>query len=219
MDVIEGRAVRIESAGPSLEGILHLPPGEPPFPGVVICHPHPQFGGEMYNNIVGALVRAALGVGAAALRFNFRGVGESDGSYDGGKGEVDDVRAGLEFMRSQPEVDGGRVALAGYSFGANMAVLAADRRDDIAALVLVSAPIQRGERVENELRCPTLFIAGDRDQYVDAPLLVEYAPQFGPDITVEVLSGVDHFWWGSDDRLIEIVSGFLLRHIMDSEAR
>ena len=65
MDVIEGRAVRIESAGPALEALLHLPEGEPPFPGIVVCHPHPQYGGEMHNNVVGALVRASLSSGVA----------------------------------------------------------------------------------------------------------------------------------------------------------
>ena len=111
--VIEGRALTHRERRAALEALLHLPDGEPPFPGVVICHPHPQFGGDMYNNVVGALVRAALGVGVAALRFNFRGVGESEGAYDDGNGEPDDVRAALDFMRSQPEIDPKRVGPRG----------------------------------------------------------------------------------------------------------
>jgi alpha/beta superfamily hydrolase len=219
VDVIEGRAVRIESAGPALEGLLHLPSGQPPFPGIVICHPHPQFGGEMHNNVVGALVRAALGCGVAALRFNFRGVGASEGSYDGGAGERDDARAALDFLRSQAEIDASRVALAGYSFGANVAIAVADRRDDLSALISVSAPTQRGPKVEVRLLCPALFVMGDRDQYGDSELLLEYREQLGDDVTVEVLPGVDHFWWGSDGRLIEIVSGFLREHMMVEEVR
>jgi alpha/beta superfamily hydrolase len=219
VDVIEGRALRIEGEGPALEALLHLPEGEPPFPGVVICHPHPQFGGEMHNNVVGALVRAAIGSGIAALRFNFRGVGESEGSYDNGIGERDDARAALEYLRSRPEIDNSRVAIGGYSFGATVAVAVTDGRDDLSALISVSDPTKRGPKVAIYLKCPALFVVGDRDQYCDADLLLEYRHQMGDDVTVEVLPGVDHFWWGSDGRLIEIVGGFLRQHMMVGEAR
>jgi len=209
--VIPGRALRIESDGPTLEAMLHLPEGEPPFPGVVICHPHPQYGGDMYNNVVGALVRAVTGVGAAALRFNFRGVGASEGAYDAGAGETDDVLAALGALRSQPEVNADRVALAGYSFGAMVMLRAASDRDDLAAVVSVANPTQRGPKVEIHMLAPTLFVVGDRDQYCDGQLLLEYREQIGNDVTVEIVRGVDHFWVGSDDRLIDIVQRFLKR--------
>ena len=211
MGVIPGRALRIESDGPTLEAMLHLPEGEPPFPGVVICHPHPQYGGDMYNNVVGALVRAVTGVGAAALRFNFRGVGASEGAYDAGAGETDDVLAALGALRSQPEVNADRVALAGYSFGAMVMLRAASDRDDLAAVVSVANPTQRGPKVEIHMLAPTLFVVGDRDQYCDGQLLLEYREQIGNDVTVEIVRGVDHFWVGSDDRLIDIVQRFLKR--------
>jgi alpha/beta superfamily hydrolase len=207
--VIQGRAVRIESEGPALEGLLHLPEGDPPFAGVVVCHPHPQMGGDMYNNVVGALVKAVNGAGAAALRFNFRGVGESEGAYDNGEGEKDDARAALGALRSQPEVDAGRIALAGYSFGAMISFRVAYTRDDLVAVVLVSNPTKRGTKVEAQIPAPTLFVTGDRDPYCDGQLLLEYREQIGPDVRVEIVPGVDHFWWGSDGRLIDIVSGFL----------
>lgn len=216
MDLIEGRALRIEGEGPALEAMLHLPEGSPLFPGVVICHPHPQFGGEMHNNVVGAVVRAALGTGIAALRFNFRGVGASEGTYDGGRGEQDDARAALATLRSQPEVDSGNVALAGYSFGSTVALNVAGGRDDLSALVAVSCPTHRGAEVPVRLKCPALFIAGDRDQYVDTERLREYR-ELGDEVTVEVLEGVDHFWWGSDGRLIEAVGGFLREHMVKGQ--
>lgn len=214
MEVIAGRALRIESEGPSLEGLLHLPAGEPPFPGIVICHPHPQFGGEMHNNVVGALVRAASGAGIAALRFNFRGVGGSEGSYDGGNGEQDDARAALHALRSQPEIGPERAALGGYSFGATVTLNVASGRDDLSAVVAVSSPTVRGDKVDIHLKAPALFVTGDRDQYVDHDLLLEYRDQLGNDVTVEVLEGVDHFWWGSDGRLIETVGAFLRKHLV-----
>jgi uncharacterized protein len=213
MGVIPGRALRIESEGPTLEALLHLPEGEPPFPGVVICHPHPRYGGDMYNNVVGALVRAVTGVGAAALRFNFRGVGESEGDYDEGRGEQSDVLAALAALRSQPQVEWDRVAIAGYSFGAYVMLNTMSNRDDVRAIISVANPTQRGPKVEIHLEPPTLFVVGDRDQYSDGELLREYADQIGPAVTVEIVPGVDHFWAGSDDRLTDIVQAFL-RHTL-----
>jgi alpha/beta superfamily hydrolase len=214
--VIAGRALRIESDGPTLEALLHLPESEPPFPGVVICHPHPQMGGDMYNNVVGALLKAANAAGAAALRFNFRGVGESEGAYDNGVGERDDVLAAIDALRAQPEVDAGRVGVVGYSFGAMVALSAASGRDDLGAVVAVSNPTKRGPRVEIKMLAPTLFVTGDRDQYCDGELIKEYRTEIGDDVSVEIVPGVDHFWWGSDDRLIEIVRGFLVKHLISS---
>jgi alpha/beta superfamily hydrolase len=208
----ERREVTVTSGGLKLEGLLHLPE-QTPAPGVVVAHPHPQYGGDMYNNVVQAVCEAVLSVGAVALRFNFRGVGSSEGEYTGGEGEKDDVAAAVEYLRGLPEVDGGCLALAGYSFGAMVAVKAASGRDDLAAVVSVANPTQRGPKVEIHLLMPTLFITGDRDPYCDGALLEEYRTQIGPDVTVKIMPGVDHFWVGSTDRLKEEVGGFLREHL------
>jgi alpha/beta superfamily hydrolase len=173
----------------------------------------------MYNNVVGALIRACLDTDVAALRFNFRGVGDSEGSYDDGKGEQDDIVAALEHLRERPEIDFTRIVLAGYSFGAMVALRVASGREDLAAVVAVSNPTVRGPKVEVYLRAPTLFVTGDRDQYCDGALLTEYREQLGDDVTVEVLPGVDHFWWGSDGRLMETVSAFLRTKLAPQAAR
>jgi alpha/beta superfamily hydrolase len=214
--MIEQRqAVTFESESLRLEGMLHLPDpakqarAAPTMAGVVVAHPHPQYGGDMYNHVVQALCEAALSVGAAALRFNFRGVGSSEGAYDAGKGEKNDMSAAIEYLRGLPEIDAGRVAVAGYSFGATVALSAAHEREDLAAAVLVASPTQRGPKVEVRLPMPTLFITGDRDPYCDGALLEEYRQQLGPDVTVEIVRGVDHFWVGSTERLEESVAAFL----------
>jgi uncharacterized protein len=207
------REVSFESEGLKLEGLLHLPP-DTPSPGIVVAHPHPQYGGDMHNIVVNALCEAALSVGAAALRFNFRGVGFSQGAYDNGDGEQRDIGAALDFLRSLPDIGGRPVALAGYSFGAMVAVRYAHERIDLAALVSVANPTQRGPRLELQLKVPTLFITGDRDKYCDGELLKEYREQIGPDVTVEILHGVDHFWVGSTDRLKEAVAPFLQQNLL-----
>ena len=208
MDVIAGRDVAIPAGDITLEGLLHLPDGAGPFPGLVVCHPHPQYGGDMYNNVVGALVRAALDSGFAALRFNFRGVGESEGTHTGGQTEPDDVKAACAFLAGQPEIDSERVALAGYSFGAAMALLAAADVSP-AGLALVSLPTITGALSPPDGAFPLLLVSGDRDEYSDTAALARLAEAAGDRARLEVMPGVDHFWSGSDDRLIETVSGFL----------
>jgi hypothetical protein len=211
VDVISGRALRVESDGPTLEAFLHLPEGEPPFPGVVVCHPHPAMGGDMDNNVVGAVVRAAFGAGVAALRFNFRGAGESEGEYSGGEEEPADVRAALAAMRAQPEIDPGRVGLAGYSFGAAMAFRVAAAGDELACLLGVSLPTPLGTLVGMRTSAPVLLTTGDRDQYSDVSELTLLKVSLGEGAALEVVPGADHFWQGYAARLIEITGGFLQR--------
>ena len=206
------REVVFEVDGLKLEGLLHVP-AVTPAPGVVVAHPHPQYGGDMYNAIVQALCESALSVGAAALRFNFRGVGFSEGQYDEGVGEQRDLASAIDYLRSVPEVDGGRVAVAGYSFGALVALRLANGREDLAAVIAVSNPTLRGPKVEIHLPVPALFITGDRDQYCDGALIQEYRIEIGPEMTVEIVPGVDHFWGGSTDRLKETVGAFLAKHL------
>lgn len=214
MDVIPGRGLRIESDGPALEALLHLPEGATPFPGIVLCHPHPLYGGDMYNNVTGAIVRAATGVGVAALRFNFRGVGESEGRYAGGDGEQDDVRAALGSLRAQPEVDAERVALGGYSFGAVMAFRVAAAGGQLASLLGVSLPTPLGNLAGMHASAPVLMTSGDRDEYSEIGVLAEFKASLGEQAELVAVPGADHFWWGSADRLIEITGGFLQRTLL-----
>ncbi len=214
MDVIAGRDVTFPCGDITLQGLLHLPDGDPrsqlagPFPGVVVCHPHPQYGGDMYNNVVGALVRAALEDGFAALRFNFRGVGESEGAHAAGHAEPHDVKAACALLAAQPEIDSSRIALAGYSFGAAMALLASA---DVApsGLALVSLPTIAGEVSPPDGDFPLLLVSGDRDEYSDTAALARLAEATGGRARLEVIPGVDHFWAGSDDRLTATAATFL----------
>jgi hypothetical protein len=159
------------------------------------------------------LARACLDSGIAALRFNFRGVGVSEGSYEGGVGELNDVGAAVDYLKVQPRIDSGRVVLAGYSFGATMALRHAADSPGLAAVVAVSPPTGAGPFNGIFIEPPLLLVAGDRDEYCDTGVLASYREQLGRDVQLDVLPGVDHFWWGSDDRLAEVVTGFIAGHV------
>ena len=130
--------------GTRLEALLALP--ESPRAGLVVCHPHPLYGGDMHNPVVVRASEVAQGLGLATLRFNFRGVGASTGVHDEGKGEQDDVLAALDMLAARLPA-GRQVGLAGYSFGSwvSARVVAAGR----------DLPEQRGEvgRGENFREC------------------------------------------------------------------
>jgi alpha/beta superfamily hydrolase len=114
--------VRFSASGVVLEGIFERPKGEAPFPAVAVCHPHPLYGGDMHNNVVSVICQALAQESIATLRFNFRGVGRSEGSHEEGIGEQDDVSAALDFLESREGIDRGRIGLAGYSFGTKVAM-------------------------------------------------------------------------------------------------
>lgn len=200
--------ITFTSDGLALEGILHLPASSPS-PAVAVCHPHPLYGGDMHNNVVVALCRAAVGRGIAALRFNFRGVGRSQGSFADGVGERADAAAALAHLRQLPEIDDDRVGIVGYSFGAAVALLAADER--VRAVVAVSTATIAVGLSDIAVRCPALLVVGEQDQVAPPSRLAGLGRAVGPQAELAVVPGADHFWWGVEDRLAGIVSDFLVR--------
>ena len=206
----ESRAVKFASGALTLEGVLDLPE-QAPAPGIVVCHPHPMYGGDMHSNVVDAICETAAGNGIAALRFNFRGAGGSEGSYDNGIGEQDDVRAALAHLRELSEVDGERIALAGYSFGAAIALQAAD--DRLNSLIAVSLPTMMLLK-DVHVAYPALFISGDEDEYSDAGELTGLVHGLGPQAELKLLPGLGHFWFGVERDLEAIISPFLRAHLI-----
>ncbi len=188
-----------------LEGCWHLPTSTPA-PVVVVCHPHPLYGGDMHNNVVLAVCRALAGHGVSAFRFNFRGVGRSDGEFGGGVGEQEDTRAALDFALTSPNADG-RAGLAGYSFGGSVSLPVAMKDERISLLALVSPALRDGgwEKLREYAR-PVFVIVGDADDIVSVRL--PRAQAGGP---VEVVPGADHFWWGREADLAGKVAGFFIR--------
>jgi len=189
---------RCQIAGPA--GALECAIDEPaaaPRGLALVCHPHPQHGGTMDNKVVQTLARAFVQLGYTSLRFNFRGVGASQGGWDEGRGEVDDAAAVLAAHRAP----GQAVVLAGFSFGGHVASQLALRVPDTERLVLV-APAVRNFDVA-AVSVGTLVVHGETDDVVPLAALFDWArPQQLP---VTVLPGAGHFFHGQLPVLKQIV--------------
>jgi len=190
-----------------LEGVIHMPrESSEKLPAVVLCHPHPLYGGNMDNNVVAAVSRALARKGIAAFRFNFRGVGSSEGSFDDGVGEQDDLRAAVAALAERPEVDPGRLGVMGYSFGGMVALAAVKSFEQVRALVGVSPVVTPG--LMEGLSLPACFICGEADQVVSTELLVREAEKINPPGQVELVPGADHFWAGWEQEMADNVAAF-----------
>jgi alpha/beta superfamily hydrolase len=206
-ELIDGAAGKIEVASA-------IP--ESPRAVAVIAHPHPLFGGTMDNKVVTTLARAFAETGAATFRFNFRGVGASEGAHDEGRGETDDMLAVIDYARSS--LPGVPLQLAGFSFGGAVAVRASDRAE-FAQLVLVAPGFRRitGQGMgaapdpgDPHLGAPgrhtttnTVVVHGDLDETV--PLADSIAWAGARDVAVAVVPGGEHFFHRKLHILREIV--------------
>lgn len=201
--------VRFPASGVVLEGVLERPESGGPFPAVAVCHPHPLYGGDMYNNVVAVICQALSGASVATLRFNFRGVGRSEGRHEDGVGEQADVRGALDFLQSAEGVDRGRLGLAGYSFGTRVAAPVALREDRVRALALVSPFLDDGDwEMMKTWTAPKLFICGAEDSFISHHKVRRLAAEAAPPARCEVIFGADHFWWGFEGKIGPLVSGF-----------
>jgi uncharacterized protein len=189
-----------------LEGELHLPEGKGPFPVVIVCHPHPLYGGDMDNNVVMAVYFALVKSSIAALRFNFRGIGNSSGSYGEGVGEQDDLQAALDFLSTLKEIDRQRIGLAGYSFGGMVAAYVAIKDNRVKQLALISPALNETGWVQlKKYASPKLILTGDADTSVPFQPFQRF---FGDAEQYQVIAGADHFWSGFEEQLSGKIARF-----------
>ncbi len=208
--------MQLEIPGPAgtLEGFLHLPEGDGPFPGVVVCHPHPQMGGDMNNNVVMGVCYSLFIAGIASLRFNFRGAGRSQGVYDEGRGEMDDLLAALEFAASQESIASDGVGLTGYSFGAGVAMKTAQKGGVTKALSLIGRA--RVDAEDDFSRIPSLpiqFIIGDQDRLMPEEQFKDLTSRLTTPPEMHVIPGADHFFVGQERETAELVTTFFQRRL------
>jgi len=183
--------ITFSSGDLSLEGLLSRGESDR---GVVISHPHPLYGGEMRNHVVGIIQEVFSGKGWATLRFNFRGVGRSQGEYSEGVGEQEDVHGAVRHLQ---ELGIKEILLAGYSFGAWVNAQAAVDHPDVAGSILVAPPQAMMDfsflKDDSQTR---LVIAGERDDYGPVEEIRKIAEKMNPSPPVIVIPGADHFFSG-----------------------
>ncbi len=191
----------------TLEALLALPAS--PAGGVVICHPHPLYGGDMENPVVVRVQEVCVALGLATLRFNFRGVGASGGVHGGGVGEQEDAAAALDVLAKA--IGGGALAIAGYSFGSRIAALVGSRDGRIGGMALIAPPLAVFDfGFLEDTRVPTLMVAGTRDQYCPPDDFARFTAA-RPWITPAAIEGADHFFFGKLFPLGEAVTEWARR--------
>jgi uncharacterized protein len=208
-DSIRPSTERITIPGPagSLEALLETPAGADAARVAVVCHPHPVYGGTMTNKVVHVLAKSFNERGVPALRFNFRGVGASAGSYDEGEGETQDALAAIDWALQR--YPGAELWLAGFSFGGAIAVRAAVARE-AKRLVTVAPAVHRFAVGKAQLpRCPWLLIQGDNDELVDAGEIQRWVATLAAPPKLALLPGVDHFFHGRLNELRSVVLEWL----------
>lgn len=201
----------IQGAAGAIELALDLPAGEQVARGVVvIAHPHPLFGGTLDNKVVQTLARAFTQCGWTAVRFNFRGVGDSQGVHDEGCGELDDLLAVVASAAPQ-----GPLCLAGFSFGAFVTTHAFERLNpvrNVEKLVLVGTSVSRSAAapIDAEAHLKTLVVHGEQDDTVALSAVLDWArPQALP---VTVVPGGGHFFHGQ----LPLLKNLVVRHLSSS---
>ena len=201
--------VTIEGPAGGLEGWLHLPPDGRPLAGVVVCHPHPLMGGDMNNNVVMGVCRELVVSGMAVLRFNFRGVGASAGTHDKGRGEVEDAREALSFLSARPELAGRAIGLAGYSFGAGVAMKAGFAYETACALSVIGrARVDPDDWLALRPSLPVQFVIGERDRQMDPEDSSRLAAELSTPPEMHLVAGADHFFVGRERETGSLVAGF-----------
>jgi alpha/beta superfamily hydrolase len=196
--------LRIETLlldGPAgrLEALLETPE-DAPRAVALLCHPHPLFGGTMHNKVVHRVARALRASGYAVLRFNFRGVGKSEGRHDLGVGEIDDARAGLDWLRNR--FPGLPYTLAGFSFGSRIILNLGCALPDAYRLIALGFPAKRDPvGVLAQCATPKLFIQSTHDEYGPRPEMEAFYAQVAEPKQLIWIEAENHFFAGGLDEL------------------
>lgn len=200
------------AVGP-LEAILDRPAGEPRA-AVIFAHPLPTEGGTMHTKVVFQAAKALARIGCVVLRFNFRGVGLSAGTWDRGRGEMDDFRAALEYMAST--YPGLELWAAGFSFGSYIAATVGAGDDKVCALLMIAPPVDRYEFASVKLaRKPTFIVHGGRDELISIRMVRHFYAQLSEPKELVEIDGADHLFDGQTaevgDALVDLLEDFSCR--------
>lgn len=200
----------------ALEAILDEPPGDrtTPWAAVVFAHPHPQFGGTMHTKAVYQGAKGLTRIGCAVLRFNFRGVGRSAGSFDSGDGEKADFRAALDYMAAR--YPGVRLWAAGFSFGSWVALEVGAMDERVQALIGIAPPVATSVSGMNyefpNTRAstkPKFFVQGESDEVCPIQGMWTFYGQLEEPKELIVIDGADHLFEGQTQEVGEALESLL----------
>jgi uncharacterized protein len=186
---------------------------------VLLAHPHPLGGGTMHNKVVYRAMKVFQAFGLPVLRFNFRGAGLSEGQHDEGRGEVDDVRAGLEWLERQFHLP---ILFAGFSFGANVGLRACCGDARVHGIVAIGIPVQadgREYRYHFLPGCtqPKLFLSGAEDEYGPEEAVRAIAATAAPPAELVLIAGADHFFTGKLEEMQLAMGNWVEAHFLPAQ--
>lgn len=194
------KKVRFFSENYEIEGLLNKKNEKK---GVVVTHPHPLYGGDMYNLVVETIVHVYNIKGYSTLKFNFRGVGRSQGKYDNGDGEQKDVLAAISLLR---DMGMEQIDLAGYSFGAWVNAHAVQEDVSVKNMVMVSPPVGFMDfRTIGPMDCLKFVVTGSRDDIAPADAVEKMRSVWNSSARFEVIDGADHFYGGYLNQLESVL--------------
>ena len=180
---------------------------------VLICHPHPQYGGNMFNNVVSGVFNKLVRNKVSCMRFNFRGVGRSTGTHSNGTGELSDVHACIDFVINERKFE--KIFLCGYSYGAAIGCSAVGYSDKIVGYISISFPWDfMGSKYKelSQSSKPKLFIQGDRDTVAHYGNFQANFDYYLDPKKKKIIEGADHFYGNYEEQVADIVLEFLRNH-------
>lgn len=203
----------IDVAHGRLEAILKGPRNDPPIGVALVLHPHPLGGGTMHNKVVFRAASALNDAGLTTLRINFRGVGQSSGEHDEGRGELEDVRAGLQYLAEKfPSLP---ITLCGFSFGARVGLEVGIVNDRVRDLISIGTPLDKYDFGFMETCAkPILFVHGANDEFgavARVQDLVERLRQHNAAVELKIIDDADHFFTGHLDELKQAITDWTKR--------
>jgi uncharacterized protein len=204
-------------AGPAgkLEALLNAGAADAKY-SALVCHPHPLHGGTMHNKVVYHAMKALNGLGLPTLRFNFRGAGLSEGVHDEGRGETDDVRAGLDFLHAEFKRP---ILFCGFSFGAATGLRASCPDPRVEGLISLGTPVAADGRIYTYQflqAClkPKLFISGDHDPYGPVQNLEQVVAQASTPKQLVIVAGAEHFFVGHLKAMQSAIEDWVRTHFL-----
>ncbi|MGV9199801.1 MAG: alpha/beta hydrolase [Promethearchaeia archaeon] len=173
---------------------------------VIICHPHPQYGGSMYNNVVSGVFSHLKKEKISCLRFNFRGVGRSTGSHSGRVGELDDVKACVDFLLKEKNIS--NIVICGYSYGAAIGCSAVNYSEKIVGFIAISFPwdfMGQNFKKISQTQKPKFFIQGNQDSIAKYNRFQEHYEDYQEPKDYSIIDGANHFYRGYEKQVSEKV--------------